>query len=542
MALDIVSGSEVQTQASGVKISPQAFRSAALAKGAVIAGAGEDTSSLLTSVADKMQQVRNTKYVSDADIAIKNYNQAQEAAIMKQPNPDKWADTYKLNAKQWQDDYFASHPELGSDVKNHLTNMFQQSQASTAINLATAGNKRTLSDTNDSLELRKQKDISDLNEYDARVSILAKLNSGVIDQKEYENELAQLPSQMDSALVTHRMGIDAASTLNDLDAVDKNGKYANFKNLSEDERRIKRTQVERQASVQESELADKLNQKVATYWANRGAGGLPFTAESLQKEYVSKGKLKQSVANTLMRSLEGSITPQDQAGYLDVLRSKISKMPINLSKADLIKNKQDVSVTPEYLGLPAETQKLVMDEIGLLNEPSGNPNENKTIKMLDTYDKQGLLIPYEKDGDKSYQFYDEGIEGLKKLTSDEVKEKFGVTKDELLKGIDAEKINYQRQIRSFYKNNKDATEEDGNEYLLKQIREPQVYDAIQQKIIKFKKPEEITGVVKPLRLDTTKYIPNQAYKDKAGNLIKVDTTGNVFRWNPAKFSWQPYTE
>jgi len=46
MPLEIVPGSEVQTQVGAAKINAQDFRAAALAKRSVVAGAGEDVAKL----------------------------------------------------------------------------------------------------------------------------------------------------------------------------------------------------------------------------------------------------------------------------------------------------------------------------------------------------------------------------------------------------------------------------------------------------------------------------------------------------------------
>ena len=90
MPMEIVPGSEVQTQVGAAKINAQDFRAAALAKGSVIAGAGEDVAKLFNEVSTKLQDIRNTKHVVDADNAINQFNQQAQENVLKEPKPEGW--------------------------------------------------------------------------------------------------------------------------------------------------------------------------------------------------------------------------------------------------------------------------------------------------------------------------------------------------------------------------------------------------------------------------------------------------------------------
>ena len=50
MALEIVPGTEVQTQATGVKIDPRAFREAAMAPGRLVGALGQDVAGVFQQV------------------------------------------------------------------------------------------------------------------------------------------------------------------------------------------------------------------------------------------------------------------------------------------------------------------------------------------------------------------------------------------------------------------------------------------------------------------------------------------------------------
>ena len=87
MPLDIVSGTEVQTQATGVKIDQSAFRRQAIAQGQLVSGAGQDVASLFSQVSNKLQDIQNTKHLAEADNAVIDFNEKQQEEVLKHPNP-----------------------------------------------------------------------------------------------------------------------------------------------------------------------------------------------------------------------------------------------------------------------------------------------------------------------------------------------------------------------------------------------------------------------------------------------------------------------
>ena len=68
--LPIVSGSEVSTPMSTVKLDPSAFREAALMKGKVAGALGDNIGGFFQQVSDNVQEARNAKHIFDAHLTL----------------------------------------------------------------------------------------------------------------------------------------------------------------------------------------------------------------------------------------------------------------------------------------------------------------------------------------------------------------------------------------------------------------------------------------------------------------------------------------
>ena len=211
MPLDIVSGTEVQTQSTGVKIDPSAFRRQAIAQGQLVSGAGQDVASLFSQVSNKLQDIQNTKHLAEADNAVIDFNEKQQEEVLKHPNPSEWSSIYKANFKQFQDGLMAN-PSYGPDVRNQIRNMLEHSKTATDINIRTAANKRNVTDLGNAIEYGINKAVNSLGEKDATAKyyagLLEMLNSGVIDESQYKQRLLDAPmvigkGQFDQAVVNN---------------------------------------------------------------------------------------------------------------------------------------------------------------------------------------------------------------------------------------------------------------------------------------------------------------------------------------------------
>ena len=215
MPLDIVSGTEVQTQSTGVKIDPSAFRRQAIAQGQLVSGAGQDVASLFSQVSNKLQDIQNTKHLAEANNAVIDFNEKQQEEVLKHPNPSEWSGIYKDNFKQFQDGLMAN-PSYGPDVRNQIRNMLEHSKTATDINIRTAANKRNVTDTGNAIEYAMTKAVNTYPEPVATEMYNGYLNklkdSGIIDNKEYDLRLQQAP------MIIGKGQLDQAVTVNPIEA------------------------------------------------------------------------------------------------------------------------------------------------------------------------------------------------------------------------------------------------------------------------------------------------------------------------------------
>jgi len=227
MPLEIVPGSEVQTQVGAAKINAQDFRAAALAKGSVIAGAGEDVAKLFNDVSTKLQDIRNTKHVVDADNAINQFNQQAQENVLKEPKPEGWSQSYNAQFKAFQDQYMAEHPEFGPEVRNHVQNMLERSKVATDINIRTAANKRLLSDTNESIEYGMGTAVNSLPREAATAKYMNGLmllkEKGILDDTQYNIRVQQAPKVIGKGQFDQAVQRDPVEAWKKLQAKDGNG-------------------------------------------------------------------------------------------------------------------------------------------------------------------------------------------------------------------------------------------------------------------------------------------------------------------------------
>ena len=260
MPLDIVSGTEVQTQATGVKIDPSAFRRQAIAQGQLVSGAGQDVASLFSQVSNKLQDIQNTKHLAEADNAVIDFNEKQQEEVLKHPNPSEWSSIYKANFKQFQDGLMAN-PSYGPDVRNQIRNMLEHSKTATDINIRTAANKRNVTDLGNAIEYGMLKAVSSLGEKDATdkytAGLLEMKNSGVIDESQYNQRLLEAPKVIQQGQFKQAIIIDPIHTFQQLQ--DKN--Y--LSSLTGEDRDKAITEARAKAGEKQVSNGDKLQNEIA---------------------------------------------------------------------------------------------------------------------------------------------------------------------------------------------------------------------------------------------------------------------------------------
>jgi hypothetical protein len=260
MPLDIVSGTEVQTQSTGVKIDQSAFRRQAIAQGQLVSGAGQDVASLFSQVSNKLQDIQNTKHLAEADNAVIDFNEKQQEEVLKHPNPSEWSSIYKANFKQFQDGLMAN-PSYGPDVRNQIRNMLEHSKTATDINIRTAANKRNVTDLGNAIEYGMNKAVNSLGEKDATDKYTAGLRemliSGVIDESQYMQRLREAPIVIQQGQFKQAIIIDPIHTFQRLQ--DKN--Y--LSSLTGEDRDKAITEARAKAGEKQVSNGDKLQNEIA---------------------------------------------------------------------------------------------------------------------------------------------------------------------------------------------------------------------------------------------------------------------------------------
>ena len=319
MPLEIVPGSEVQTQVGAAKINAQDFRAAALAKGSVIAGAGEDVAKLFNEVSTKLQDIRNTKHVVDADNAINQFNQQAQENVLKEPKPEGWSQSYNAQFKAFQDQYMAEHPEFGPEVRNHVQNMLERSKVATDINIRTAANKRLLSDTADAVETGMSRDVNSLPRDAATAKYMNGLmllkEKGILDDTQYNIRVQQAPKVIDMGQFKQGVTTDPIHTWLSLQEKDSKGNYVNYPSLTGEDRDKILTEARAKASEKQVNNGDKIQNEI------RQTPGYLVDRKKIQ-QYANNNEITQRRADGIINSFRTQDARMEQAMF-DQMKAQV---------------------------------------------------------------------------------------------------------------------------------------------------------------------------------------------------------------------------
>jgi len=319
MPLEIVPGSEVQTQVGAAKINAQDFRAAALAKGSVIAGAGEDVAKLFNDVSTKLQDIRNTKHVVDADNAINQFNQQAQENVLKEPKPEGWSQSYNAQFKAFQDQYMAEHPEFGPEVRNHVQNMLERSKVATDINIRTAANKRLLSDTADAVETGMSRDVNSLPRDAATAKYMNGLmllkEKGILDDTQYNIRVQQAPKVIDMGQFKQGVTTDPIHTWLSLQEKDSKGNYTNYTSLTGEDRDKVLTEARAKASEKQVNNGDKIQNEI------RQTPGYLVDRKKIQ-QYANNNEITQRRADGIINSFRTQDARMEQAMF-DQMKAQV---------------------------------------------------------------------------------------------------------------------------------------------------------------------------------------------------------------------------
>jgi len=148
-ALPIVSGSEVNTPTSGVRMDSSAFRNAALAPGRIAAAIGQDVGGFFQEVSQKIQENQNARRVFDADLAMRKTKDDFTANLANMPDEGTWLPAYKAQVDSLRESTMAS-PHIGPDVRRILDQKFDVWEAATTSEVRTAALLKGAKETRES--------------------------------------------------------------------------------------------------------------------------------------------------------------------------------------------------------------------------------------------------------------------------------------------------------------------------------------------------------------------------------------------------------
>ena len=194
--LPIVSGSEVSTPMSTVKLDPSAFREAALMKGKVAGALGDNIGGFFQQVSDNVQEMRNAKHIFDAHLTLNKTKDQFLSDIHTNPqlasDPKTWLPEYKQRMDQARQQIMDKHG-LGPKVKRHLDMMTQNFQQDSTAKINTAALLRETADNKEAGILTATYAAQNDRE-DKAIAIYKSLNEiGAIGPKETAARIAQVP-------------------------------------------------------------------------------------------------------------------------------------------------------------------------------------------------------------------------------------------------------------------------------------------------------------------------------------------------------------
>ena len=527
MALNIVSGTEVQTQATGVKIDPSAFRRQAIAQGQLVSGAGQDVASLFTEIGNKMQDITNTKHIVDADNAVITFNQKQQEEVLKHPNPKEWSSIYNANFKQFQDGVM-SNPEYGPDVRNRIRNMLEGSKTATDINIRTAANKRYVTDTTNSIDYGMNVAVNSLPKEAAKEKYYSSLDlkkeKGLINDDQYKLGLEQAPRIIDKGQLDQALAGNPIEGYAYILAKDKDGKPLNATSIVGKERdaitNTFRIRAVRQQSdnfnvmlqdnydpsingVPENVVVEKMN----TYQISYKAGENYINAQKKAADAVTK-KQVEDVAKENTQQLQHvmalaanpldwkSRKPDDNRDFLLQEAASITDK-VKQEKAITYIQRQYQSVLKQ-----GRTEEKPW-QADILSRITEDREKNALTVPLIPEIPEGSDEPTGK-----YVAIMGGLNSLRKMSDEDIKKNFG-TKAKRADVLQAEQVYFDKirdDMREWFNdpNNENKTRQDAEEYR-KQLEAPAVYNVAKKSLV----PQ-------------SKFTVGKIYTDAKGNKARWD--------------------
>jgi len=491
-ALPIVPGSEVSTPEAGTRIDGAAFRQAALAPGRLAGAIGEDAGNLFHGVANNIAKARNAKMVFDADLTMRKTKDDFLASLTTNPelasDPGKWMPAYQQRVQQVSDQVL-NQPNLSPVAKRQLTQMTAGWAQASSADIRVAALNREVSDTKRAGMATATKAAQDGQE-DVAVAAYKSLNEiGAMGPKETAARIKQVPA------IAAESKANTAIATSPIEAPKVIESQLQGKMDPKRYRVVLSVAKEAQAKAQ-AENAQDLSGRIDD--------SPDHTIDpKLLQGWKDAGKIRDSDFERLQNRMKVyKDTDERERNKAETSSFNVAMMEAqNHHWADDDKI-QDSATEMKGAGLEWKKQALrrrlnsFVDEQVKSAQKKGESEEKPVERIIyqqmnEDREKNGLTLPmvatpgqthwFGSDTPTSFAHVDGGLTALRKMSDDEIKEKFGekATKESVLRDEQQHYANQQAKMRDWFKANPEATEEQAQQYRQK-LEKPFVSAAISQ--------------------------------------------------------------
>lgn len=508
--IQIVSGSEVDTPDSSPKIDGSAFQRAGMAGIQLGQAIGNDVGGFFSDVSQKFQQVRNTRTILDADVAMRKTADDYRDSLKANPDENTWLPGWKDQSDQLRDNIL-NGPNVGPDVKRHLTGMLDTWQQANTSEFKTAAQLQTINKAKEAGTAAYTYAAAQGDQAGAMAAIDLLKNSHAIFPEQADAMKRQVPNLIQKSQVDTGIANDPGKTLELLKDQDANGRSKHFPNLNPKDLVQLMFQANKENNIRLGQnLQDHLQDiaatpdgtvdpKVVQGWVDSPDPDLRISQTAANN--IIKGQTKQDIKqsqddfNLLMMQAQNTDftttkTPEEEARKM---KDDAAGLPVALQRrfSAFVDNRvQSAQKQGQTAERPVERD--VFER--MRNDPIAPDAE--IIKELTRKDSQGKFEVSDKTFAKRYPGQDRTAMVTAAQTSQ------------------AQKFDKMRQWFSDPAN-KDATEEQAEAYR-QGLNRPEVMAKVQSTI-------SLPG-------SSGQYVTGKQYKDKNGNIA----TWNGKGWDEGK--------
>lgn len=507
--LPIVSGSEVSTPMSTVKLDPAAFRQAALMKGKVAGALGDNIGGFFQQVSDNVQEARNARHVFDAHLTLNKTKDQFLSDIQTNPqlasDPKTWLPEYKQRMEQARQQIM-DKDGLGPKVKRNLDMMTQNFAQQSTAEINTAALLRETADNKEAGILTATYAAQNGKEAEA-IEIFKSLNRiGIDGPKVTAARIAQVPgiaaeANADTAINTNP--ITAPDVIQQFKDKINPKKYPGIESRAYEARYAaqsgyadklgkmiddnpdhtiepKMLQGWRDAGKIDTQQYDRLNNRIKSY-ALAATKEKNAKAKELDKTETNEWNVAMMQVHDV--NWTNDKTPQETAKNLKALGLGWQNAELRRKLNDYV-DQQMKSAAKEGKSAERPVEKEIMDN---LREDREYNDSMVPIAPEVEEASSGFLGIGKHPESVKYNPVPGGLNAIRKMSPDAIESTFGkgMTKEKVLA---AEQLHYatiQGKMRDWFADpaNKDADYEKANAYR-QTLEKPYVMDSVKQSLLK----------------------------------------------------------